>query len=153
MSAIILLFSLMVVSQPQGLSIADFLETKCREGDQRACERFEILKAGLVKQQRLANYARAFAANLDTQGLMLDEKKPNLAAVYPLVMHNFSKMESEAGEAVMLSEDKLTGCAEHYHNHWLNRKLWWPALDSGQPDWESIYTFVVDHYYGFCLKT
>ena len=143
----------MVVSQPQGISIADFLEAKCKEGDRRACERFEILEAGLVKQHRLAAYARAFAASLDTQGLMLDEKKPNLVAVYPLVMHNFSEKESEAGEPVMLAEDKLAGCAEHYHNHWINKKLWWPALDSGKPDWESIYIFVVDHYFGFCLKS
>ena len=36
---------------------------------------------------------------------------------------------------------------------WINKKLWYPALENGQPDWPSIYVFIVDHYYGYCLRS
>jgi len=76
----------------------------------------------------------------------------DLEAAYPLVMRDYQRMEASAGHAQLLLEDYLPQCARHYHNHWINKRMWWPAREDGKPDWLSIYTFIVDHYYGFCVK-
>ncbi len=84
---------------------------------------------------------------------MLDEKTPNLEGAYPGVMQDHLESEIAAGEDLTLDVVRLSGCANHYHNHWVNKKLWWPTDDEYKPDWASIYVFIVDHYYGFCLKS
>lgn len=143
---------LVAAEQPHGVSMEDFFRKECAAGKQEACVRAEHLSSDLVIQKRLENRSVEFWQNVNTQELMLDKKKPNLQTAYPLVMGDYTRMETEAGNAQTLAEDRLPQCARHYHNHWINKKMWWPANDDGLPDWPSIYTFIVDHYYGFCLK-
>ena len=149
---LVLTLFLVAAEQPPSLSVGDILEKECQQGNQKSCERFEILEDDLVKQGRLEKYAEAFSEKVNNNELMLDEKKPDLAAAYPLVMHDYFKQETTAGVHEILNENRLPRCAEHYHNHWINKKLWWPTTENRKPDWGSIYKFIVDHYYGFCLR-
>jgi len=145
-------FFLVVAEQPHGVSMEDFFRKECEAGKQEACARVEHLSSDLIMQKRLENRSVEFWKDVNTQELMLEKKKPNLEAAYPLVLHDYFTMEAEAGDKQTLLEDRLPQCARHYHNHWINKKMWWPANDDGSPNWPSIYTFIVDHYYGFCLK-
>ena len=51
----------------------------------------------------------------------------------------------------IINNEIITLCAEHYHDYWRNRKMWWPTDEAGKPDWSTIYYYIVDHYYGYCL--
>ena len=137
---------------PHNVTVDEFLQRECAAGKQESCIRAKKLEADLVLQQRLEKRAEEFWKDINTTELMLDKKKPDLQRAYPLVMRDYIKMEAEAGDSQILREERLPQCARHYHNHWINKKMWWPANDDGTPDWPSIYTFIVDHYYGFCLK-
>ncbi|MGH8119463.1 MAG: hypothetical protein ACRESK_02495 [Gammaproteobacteria bacterium] len=152
MSPFLISFFLIVAEQPQTVTVEDFLRKECAAGKQESCASADHLSSDLVIQKRLEKRSVEFWQEVNTQELMLDTKKPDLAAAYPLVMQDYIRMETEAGDAQTLAEDRLPECARHYHNHWINKKMWWPANDDGSPDWPSIYTFIVDHYYGYCLK-
>lgn len=145
-------FFLLVTEQPRGVSMEDFFRKECEAGKQESCVRAEHLSSDLIVQKRLEKRSVEFWKDVNTEELMLDKKKPDLEATYPLVMHDYFKMEADAGDMQTLKEDQLPQCARHYHNHWLNKKMWWPADEDGTPDWPSIYNFIVDHYYGYCLK-
>ena len=149
---IITLLFLVAAEQPRTVAVGDLLEKECAQGNQVSCERAVFIAESLEQQKRLEAYSVAFAESVNASEYMLDKKKPNLAAVYPVVMRDFNQQETEAGISEVLDENRLPYCGEHYHNHWVNKKLWWPTSEDGQPDWESIYEFIVDHYYGFCLR-
>jgi len=151
-----LLISLLLaiaVAQPYAVSLEEFLEKECDKGVQKDCENLADLKSQLVKQKRLQERAVLYGQRINGNGSMLDEKIPDLAGEYPGVMQDHLESEIAAGETLSLDEARLPGCANHYHNHWVNKKLWWPTDDEYKPDWASIYVFIVDHYYGFCLKS
>ena len=143
---------LLAAEPPQGVSMEDFYRHECEAGHQHACEKLAVLSEGLVQQKRLEQRSTGFWKDINTQELMLDKKKPGLQDAYPLVMRDFFKMESETGSTEILDEERLPQCAMHYHNHWINRKLWYPSNDDGTPDWPAIYIYIVDHYFGYCLK-
>ena len=149
---LISLLFLVAAGQPHSVAIKDVLEKECAAGKQASCERVADINESLEIQKRLESYALEFASTVKQDDYMLDHKRPDLEAAYPVVMHDFNKHELEAGVNESLDENSLPYCGEHYHNYWVNKKLWWPTGDDGQPDWESIYEFIVDHYYGFCLR-
>ncbi len=154
MNAILISFLFAVAAaQPHAVSVEEFLEKQCQKGVQKDCEELADLKLQLVKQIRLQERAVLYGQRINGNGPMLDEKTPNLEAAYPGVMQDHLQSEVAAGETLTLNEVRLPGCANHYHNHWVNKKLWWPTDDDYKPDWASIYVFIVDHYYGFCLKS
>jgi len=140
-------------AQPHAVSIEEFLERECQKGVEKDCVQLADLKVQLVKQKRLQERAVLYGQRINGNGPMLDEKTPNLEGAYPVVMQDHLESEIAAGEDLTLDEVRLPGCANHYHNHWVNKKLWWPTDDEYKPDWASIYVFIVDHYYGFCLKS
>ena len=142
-----------VAAQPHAVSIEEFLENECNKGVQKDCEKLADLRLQLVKQKRLQERAVLYGQRINGDGPMLDEKTPNLEGAYRGVMQDHMEGEIAAGETLTLDEVRLPGCAKHYHDHWVNKKLWWPADDDRKPDWASIYVFIVDHYYGFCLKS
>ena len=109
------------------------------QGDRQEADRIQLRVA-------------AFSKELEQKHLMLDEKRPDLKAAYPLVMEDYFLALHEAGSTeTIVSQPHLQQCATHYHEYWINKKLWWPNED-GKPNWEDIYVFIVDHYYGFCVK-
>jgi len=147
-----LLFAI-AAAQPHAVSIEEFLENECEKGVEKDCEKLADLRVQLVKQKRLQERAVLYGQRINGNGPMLDEKTPDLEGAYPVVMQDHLQSEIAAGEDLTLDEVRLPGCANHYHNHWVNKKLWWPTDDEYKPDWASIYVFIVDHYYGFCLKS
>lgn len=154
MSAVLISLLLAVAgTQPHAVSLEEFLENECDRGVEKDCEKLVDLRLQLVKQKRLQERAVLYGQRIDGNGSMLDEKTPNLEEAYPDVMQDHLQSELAAGETLTLDEVRISGCAIHYHNHWVNKKLWWPTDDDRKPDWVSIYVFIVDHYYGFCLKS
>jgi len=140
-------------AQPHAVSLEEFLEKECQNGVEKDCEKLTDLRMQQVKQKRLQKRAVLYGQRINANGPMLDEKTPNLEEAYPGVMQDHLESEIAAGETLTLDEVRIPGCANHYHNHWVNKKLWWPTDDEYKPDWASIYVFIVDHYYGFCLKS
>jgi len=154
MNAVLISLLLAIAAvQPHAVSMEEFLEKKCQSGTEKDCEELADLKVQLVKQERLQERAVLYGQRLNGNGPMLDEKTPNLEGAYPGVMQDHLESEIAAGEDLALDEVRLPRCASHYHNHWVNKKLWWPTDDDYKPDWASIYVFIIDHYYGFCLKS
>ena len=154
MNAVLISLLLAIAAvQPHAVSLKEFLEKECDKGVQKDCEKLADLRVQLVKQKRLQERAVLYGQRINGNGLMLDEKTPDLEGAYPVVMQDHLQSEIAAGEDLTLDEVRLPGCANHYHNHWVNKKLWWPTDDEYKPDWASIYVFIVDHYYGFCLKS
>ena len=144
---------MVAVAEPTHVTLEDLLTFKCENGNTKACEEVKQIQKQKELTKVLDDRVAVFSEILENQNLMLDEKRPNLEAAYPLVMSDYFQGLHHAGKLESLvSEAKLAECAGHYHNHWINKKLWWPS-NEGKPDWESIYVFIVDHYYGFCLKT
>ena len=139
--------------QPHAVSMEEFLETQCQKGVEKDCKELADLRVQLVKQKRLQKRAVLYGQRINGNEPMLDEKTPDLEGAYLGVMHDHLESEVAAGEDLTLDEVRLPRCASHYHNHWVNKKLWWPTDDNYKPDWASIYVFIVDHYYGFCLKS
>jgi len=154
MNAVLISLLLVIAAiQPNAVSMEEFLEKECQKGVEKDCETLADLKVQLVKQKRLQERAVLYGQRINGNGPMLDEKTPDLEAAYPGVMQDHLQSEVAAGEDFTLDEVRLPRCASHYHNHWVNKKLWWPTDDDYKPDWASIYVFIVDHYYGFCMKS
>lgn len=152
MQSLLLEFLILAAAvEPHSVTMEEFFRIECEKGDQIACEKLDNLSKDLVIQKRLKDRSETFWRDIDTSLLMLD-KKPNLQDAYPLVMQDFIRTENEAGAKETLDTEKLPQCAQHYHNYWVNKKLWWPTNDDGTPDWPSIYIYIVDHYYGYCLR-
>ena len=143
---------IVAANQPHEHTLEDLLKFKCDKGNQQACQQLQEIDAGKEEAERLQQRVTVFSKVLAERNLMLDEKRPDLRAAYPLVMGDYINALHESGsDEVLVSTARLQQCATHYHEFWINKKLWWPN-DDGKPDWEDIYVFIVDHYYGFCVK-
>ena len=148
-----LLFGIFLVAEaPKQFTMEDMLNFKCNNGNQSACSQLEQIQLEKKDAEFLQTKVDGFAEKLANMKLMLDEKRPDLEAAYPLVMYDYFQGLEELGKAeTLIGGARMESCASHYHNHWINKKLWWPN-DEGKPDWADIYVFIVDHYYGYCLK-
>ncbi|MCG8323980.1 MAG: hypothetical protein MI673_00565 [Thiotrichales bacterium] len=142
----------LAANQPHEHSFEDLLQYKCDKGNREACQRLQQIRNEKEEADRIQKRVAAFSAELESKQLMLDEKRPDLKAAYPLVMGDYIHAVRDSGSSEeLVSLPRLQQCATHYHEHWINKKLWWPN-DDGKPDWADIYVFIVDHYYGFCVK-
>ena len=140
------------LDEPRQFSALDLWERECSEGDQAACERFENAQAGAVKLERLDGLAQRYGARADREQLEQDGR-PLLDLAYKQVMQDFIDAEHAAGEKELdYDEETVNYCADHFHNYWVNRKLWWPTDENGDPSWTDIYYYIVDHYYGICMR-
>lgn len=137
-------------------TLLDFHQRQCQAGIISSCERALSLQAGEEEAKQIELLAKKFVASVSTEAFN-DEGTPNLAAIYqPILQHylaakysdGFNQDQSKQAEFIA----KLSVCSKHYHNHWRNRKMWWPQNEQGQPNWTEIYYYVIDHYYGYCLR-
>ena len=80
-----------------------------------------------------------------------EDNKPILKNAYTDVLDDYFKSSTRNGKGKIINNEIITLCAEHYHDYWRNRKMWWPTDEAGKPDWSTIYYYIVDHYYGYCL--
>ena len=145
-----ILFS--VLNEPHQFSALDLWERECNGGDQEACERFANAQAGAGKLARLDGLAQRYGVRADRAELE-DAGRPRLNIAYKQVMQDFIGAEHAAGELELsYDEETINYCADHFHNYWINRKLWWPTDENGAPSWTDIYYYIVDHYHGICLR-
>ncbi len=132
-------------------SILEMHERMCASGNQKSCERASVMQSADEQAKRIEQLGDAYAGKIDRDRMEL-ENKPDLESAYLEVMQDYFLAEKANGVEQSVSNQMLTLCAGHYHNYWRNQKLWWPTNEQGSPDWSTIYYFIVDHYYGYCLR-
>ena len=141
-----------VLNEPHQFSALDLWERECNAGDAGACERLEKAQAGAGKLARLDTLAQRYGARAD-RGELEEDGLPRLNVAYNQVMRDFIDAEHAAGNKELnYDEETVNYCADHFHNYWRNRKLWWPTDENGAPSWTDIYYYIVDHYHGICLR-
>ena len=133
-------------------SLREYHQRQCDEGKAESCQRAIAMLEGEQHADRIVELGDNFAEKLD-RSIMDEENKPRLKKAYIDVLDDYFTAESEKGVKRLVARDMLNLCAEHYHNHWRNRKMVWPTNEAGQPDWSTIYYYVVEHYYGYCLRS
>jgi hypothetical protein len=138
------------VSEPHSFTIIDFWQRKCDEGELAACAKMETNKRDEKKLAKLNSLASKFETNIVPEDFLLG-KKPNLAKAYPIVIEGYlDAFEEQQNEKP--AKFAIDYCAQHFHKYWLNQKYWWPTNINDEPDWGTIYVYIVDHYHGLCLK-
>ena len=146
----VLIFSLVCLSA-SAESIREFHQRQCTKGVAESCERAAALLEGEQHANRIDELGDSFARTVD-RSEMEEENKPILNIAYTDVLDDYFRKEAENGVKQVVASDILNLCADHYHNHWRNKKMWWPMNDAGEPDWSTIYYYIVEHYYGYCLR-
>jgi hypothetical protein len=124
----------------------------CSKGSQKACQEIERqAQRNKPALERLGRRAEAFRAQIQRLGLQ-SSGAPDLRKAYGLVLRDYL-----ASDAVMLShvqkmpEKKLvSACADQFHDFWIGQRKEWPKAQTGEPDWETIYMQILDHYFRFC---
>lgn len=149
---IILLFSIFICSNVSAESLREFQERQCKQGKPGSCERAADMLEGEQHAERIVELGDQFATNVDRTTMEAD-KKPILGEAYNDVLDDYFKAEAENGIKLAVAVDVINLCAEHFHDYWINRKMWWPTNDAGKPDWSTIYYYIVEHYYGYCLRS
>jgi len=135
---------------PHSFTIVDFWQGKCDAGEQEACARVEQNQLAEAKLDKLNALATEFRDSIDEPEFLLDEK-PNLGKAYPLAVRAYLKGFKDSG-LPPAEEAVIEYCARHFHDYWLNTKYWWPTDIEDQPDWGTIFVYIVDHYHGICLR-
>ena len=148
---IILLSSIFICSNVSAESLREFHQRQCKQGKQESCERAADMLKGEQHAERIVMLGDRFAAALDRLTVE-EDNKPMLGDAYLLVLDDYFKREANNGIKKGMTDYMLALCADHYHDYWRNRKMWWPSDDAGRPDWSTIYYYIVDHYYGYCLR-
>lgn len=147
------LFSLFIISSSvTAESVREFHQRKCEQGNADSCERAADLLEGERHAQRIVELGDQFAAGVD-RSVMEEDNKPLLKNAYTKVLDDYFKAEAGNGIEPLVTRDIINLCAEHYNDYWRNRKMWWPTDDDGKPDWSTIYFYIVEHYYGYCLRS
>ena len=133
-------------------SLREYHQRKCSEGNTDNCERATAMLEGERHANRIVELGDQFAARVDRYAFE-EENKPLLSNAYIHALKDYFKAEAANGIKRAVADDMVKLCAEHFHYYWINRKLWWPTSDEGKPDWSTIYYYIVDHYYGYCLRS
>ena len=133
-------------------SLREYHQRKCNEDHTESCAKAMAMLEGEQHADRIVELGDHFALEVD-RSEMEEDHKPKLKEAYRLVLDDYFKSEAEHGIQKTVAEDMINLCADHYHDHWRNRKMWWPTDAAGEPDWSTIYYYIVEHYYGFCLRT
>ena len=146
---IITAWSLMC-SLVQADSLREYHQRKCGDGKQESCQKAEAMLQGEYLAERIVELGDHFATTVNR--LQREEdNKPILKNAYIDVLDDYFKSSTRNGKGKIIGNEIITLCAEHYHDYWRNRKMWWPTDEAGKPDWSTIYYYIVDHYYGYCL--
>ena len=134
----------------QADSLREYHQRKCGDGKQESCQKAEAMLQGEYLAERIVELGDHFATTVNR--LQREEdNKPILKNAYIDVLDDYFKSSTRNGKGKIIGNEIITLCAEHYHDYWRNRKRWWPTDEAGKPDWSTIYYYIVDHYYGYCL--
>ncbi len=148
----LILISLSICSLVFADSLRQYHQRKCSAGNTDSCKRVAEMLVGERHAERIVELGDHYAVNVN-RSVMEEDNKPILRKAYLDMLDDYFKAEAEHGVKWVVANEVLNLCAEHYHDHWRNRKMWWPTDDEGEPDWSTIYYYVVDHYYGYCLRS
>ena len=143
---------LLISSLASAESLREFHQRKCNEGITDSCERAGDMLEGEKHAERIVKLGDLFAADINRSELE-EDNKPVLRDAYFDVLDDYFKAEAGNGIKQAVTAEVINLCADHYNDHWRNRKMWWPTDDEGKPDWSKIYYYIVDHYYGYCLRS
>lgn len=83
--------------------------------------------------ERIVELGDQFSVQVD-RALMEEENKPLLRDAYIEVLDDYFTAEAKNGIKQAIADEAIKLCAEHYNDHWRNRKMWWPTDDEGKPD-------------------
>lgn len=133
-------------------SVREYHQRLCEAGNADSCKRATAMLEGERLADRIVELGDVYAMTVD-RSILEEDNKPILNEAYLDMLDDYFKAEAENGIKRTVAGEMLNLCADHYHNYWRNRKLWWPTNDARQPDWSTIYYHVVDHYYGYCLRS
>ncbi|MGI9230092.1 MAG: hypothetical protein ACR2P9_09585 [Gammaproteobacteria bacterium] len=144
---------LAVLAGAHNFSMLDFWQRKCDAGDEKACERLQESEQDVVKLSKLDQRAEAYGKRISKGEMLGENGKPRLDIAYQEVMQEFIVAENDSGnDEIVYDKTAVEYCANHFYQYWTNKKLWWPTDINGDPDWTGIYFYIVDHYYGICLR-
>lgn len=149
---IVLILSVAFCHPVAAESLREYHQRKCDAGYSDSCKRAEAMMAGEQHADRIDQLGDEFAKDVD-RSVLEENNKPKLQEAYLIVINHYFEAESEKGMQREIRDDMIELCAEHFHQHWRDRKLWWPTDDEGKPDWSTTYYYIVEHYYGYCLRT
>jgi hypothetical protein len=152
-SGLMLVLAGSLISMPVSAeSVREFHQRKCAEGNTENCKKAEAMLEGERHANRIVELGDKFATTVD-RSVLEEDNKPILIDAYFPILSNYFKEEAESGIKLTMTTDMLDICADHFHDHWRNRKMWWPTSEDGKPDWSTIYYYIVEHYYGYCLRS
>lgn len=133
-------------------SVREYHQRKCADGVAKSCKRAEALLEGEKHADRIVELGDIYALKVNRTEFE-EDNKPILSKSYRPILRDYFRAEAENGIKSSVTDEVLTMCADHFHDHWRNKKLWWPTDENVNPDWSTIYYYTVEHYYGFCLRT
>lgn len=148
----VLFFCFIISSSVSAESVREFHQRKCEQGNVESCGRAADMLEGERHAQRIVELGDHFAKEVD-RSVMEEGNKPLLKDAYTKVLDDYFKAEADNGIKPLVTKEVINLCAEHYNDHWRNRKMWWPTDVDGKPDWSTIYYYIVEHYYGYCLRS
>ena len=142
---------------PMHVAAEDFLDRlleRCSMGDTQACSEIDKLTDKYKKQlERLNAQADAFQTEAPSLGVEFN-KKPDIRKAYPIILERY--MSSDTIEPVHrmrgLKPDLVNICSKHLHDLYFIHGKEVPSLESGKPDWGTIYLVTIDHYFRHCSK-
>ena len=134
----------------QADSLREYHQRQCNKGIQKSCQKAEAMLQGEYLADRIVKLGDIFATTVNR--LQREEdNKPMLKKAYVDVLNDYFNSGTKEGKELVITNEVITLCGEHFHDYWRNRKMWWPTDEKGKPDWSTIYYYIVDHYYGYCL--
>ena len=147
------LLLIIMLSSPwlQAESILEYHQRQCAAGNESSCERASVMEEADRQAKRIETLGGEFAGRIDREKYET-ENKPELELAYLDVMADYFNAEKASGIKNTMGEQMLAICAGHFHDHWRNRKMVWPTDTEQRPDWSAIYYYIVDHYYGYCVR-
>ena len=136
----------LICSIVQADSLREYHQRKCDAGVKDSCQRAEAMLQGEHLANRIVELGDRFATTVDRLKRE-EDNKPVLKNAYIDVLDDYFKSSVNNEEEYTSNNETFMLCAEHFHDYWRNRKMWWPTNDDGRPDWSTIYYYIVDHYY------
>lgn len=147
-----LLICVLICLPASAESIREYHQRQCKAGKAENCAKAAALLEGEQHAERIVELGDRFAKEVD-RSAREEQNKPILNEAYRDVLNDYFTQEADKGIKRAVALELLDLCADHYHDHWRNKKMWWPINDAGEPDWSTIYFYIVEHYYGYCLRT
>ncbi|MGH6636392.1 MAG: hypothetical protein ACRED0_09775 [Gammaproteobacteria bacterium] len=145
----------LALNAPLGADDFTVLIAACADGNMEICVQLGGSSGSPEPSSRLDARAVAFQQRAASLKLNDSENTPDLVKAYPVVVRDFfsAKTISAQERGVFYRPEALPECAQHYHETWIYDRGWWPVGKNGKPDWRLIYPHILDHYFGYCVKT